>query len=219
MPKAMHHIALNCRDNAAMEAFYKKWFGFERALTFTDPNENPVVFIRLRDFYLELFKSTDAGKGSAGEGPEVLGGEQPVGFKHFCLDGDNVELERVLASYLVVLISGAYEDCVEHLMISKVSKTRDKEIRDYVQTTIHILFKNPNFDNILQAVKLFSDTHATELRKRVNTKAKEAINSIGTNKNSIAHGGGMMATLGDVEDYHRRCIPIFEALEDILSAR
>ena len=35
MPKAMHHIALNCRDNAATEEFYKKWFGFERALTFT----------------------------------------------------------------------------------------------------------------------------------------------------------------------------------------
>ncbi len=90
MPKAMHHIALSCRDNAATEEFYKKWFGFERALTFTDPNGNPVVFIRLGDFYLELFKSSDAGKGSAGEGPQVMGGEQPVGFKHFALKVDSV---------------------------------------------------------------------------------------------------------------------------------
>ncbi len=90
MPKAMHHIALNCRDNARTEAFYKKWFGFERALTFTDSKGDSVVFIRLGDFYLELFKSTDAGKGSAGEGPEVMGGEQPVGFKHFCLEVDSV---------------------------------------------------------------------------------------------------------------------------------
>ncbi len=90
MPKAMHHIALNCRDNARAEAFYKKWFGFERALTFTDTKGDPVVFIRLGDFYLELFKSDDKAGGDAGGGPKVMGGEQPVGFKHFALEVDSV---------------------------------------------------------------------------------------------------------------------------------
>ena len=85
MPKAMHHIALNCRDNARTEAFYKKWFGFERALTFTDPKGYPVVFIRLGNFYLELFKSTGEAGGDLGEG-----GEQPVGFKHFALEVESV---------------------------------------------------------------------------------------------------------------------------------
>ncbi len=82
MPKAVHHVALSCRDNAVTEAFYKKWFGFERARAFQDPKGNPVVFCRLGDFYLELFKSSD----SAAEG-----GEQPVGFKHFCIHVDSVK--------------------------------------------------------------------------------------------------------------------------------
>ena len=95
MPKAMHHIALNCRDNAATEEFYKKWFGFARALKFEGPSGHPVIFIRLGDFYLELFKATEQGDGPDAKGPEVMGpqatgGEQPVGFKHFCLQVDGV---------------------------------------------------------------------------------------------------------------------------------
>ncbi len=97
MPKAMHHIALNCRDNAASEEFYKKWFGFERAMKFDGPNGHPVIFIRLGDFYLELFKAGDGPNAKGPEamgteviGPKATGGEQPVGFKHFCLHVDGV---------------------------------------------------------------------------------------------------------------------------------
>ena len=86
MLKGIHHIALNCRDNLKTEAFYKKWFGFNRALTFTDAKGDPVIFIRLENFYLELFKLDDKIGGTGKEG-----GEQLVGFKHFCFEVDSVE--------------------------------------------------------------------------------------------------------------------------------
>ena len=81
MAKAIHHIALNCRDRSVTEQFYRKWFGFELVRTWKDGQGNEVVFYGLGDFYLELFPADQ---------PGAEGNEQPVGFKHFCFQVENV---------------------------------------------------------------------------------------------------------------------------------
>jgi histone H3/H4 len=128
----------------------------------------------------------------------------------------NPELDGYLASYLTVLVSGAYEDCVEHLLSQRAAKTGDAEIANYIQTSVDRNFRNPNFKNILRLITAFSHQYAQELNARVDSKATGAINSIVNNKNDIAHGRSATVTIRDVENYHKRCMPIFEALEDIL---
>ena len=128
----------------------------------------------------------------------------------------SAELEALLSAHLVVLFSGAYEDCIEHMFSERAAKTNDAEIQEYVQNTCDRLFRNPDFDNIVAAVKLFSDAYADALKAKVDVRAREAISSMVTNKNNVSHGKVSAVTLGDVEDYHQRAIPIFEALEDIL---
>ncbi len=130
--------------------------------------------------------------------------------------GTSAELEAFLSAHLVVLFAGAYEDCIEHMFVERASKTKDVEIQVYVQNTCNLLFRNPKFQNIVDALKLFSDTYAANLLAKVDTSAREAIGSMVTNKLNVSHGKVSAATLRDVENYHQRTIPIFEALEDIL---
>ena len=80
MTKAIHHIALNCRDLSVTEEFYRKWFGFVRKRIWKVAPGKEIVFCRMGDFYLELFQA---------EQPASEGNEQPVGFKHFCFQVDN----------------------------------------------------------------------------------------------------------------------------------
>jgi glyoxylase I family protein len=82
---AFNHIALNCRDLAAQEAFYSKHFGFKRSRTFHRGEPNEFFMLKLRSVRLELFP-TDRAKTAAMEG-----GEQSVGFKHLAFDVPKLE--------------------------------------------------------------------------------------------------------------------------------
>ena len=131
---------------------------------------------------------------------------------------EDTELEPFLASYLVVLISGAYEDCIEHLLGERAGKSRDEEVRNFIQVTLDRSFRNPKFDQIVQVLQAFSDSYAEKLKRKIDSKAREAINSIVTNRHAVAHGKKptVTVTLRDVQDYHTRPLPIFDALEEIL---
>ena len=52
------HVGLNCRDQAATEEFYQRWFGFRRARVVDGGDGDRVIFLRQGDVYLELFATT-----------------------------------------------------------------------------------------------------------------------------------------------------------------
>jgi glyoxylase I family protein len=90
---AFNHIALNCRDLAAQEAFYTKHFGFKRSRTFNRGQPGEFFMLKLGSIRLELFP-TDRNKTAT-----IQGGEQRIGFKHLALDVPKLEpiLERLRA--------------------------------------------------------------------------------------------------------------------------
>lgn len=54
LPARWSHVGLNCRDQAATEEFYTRWFGFRRARV-VQAGDVRVIFLRAGDVYLELF--------------------------------------------------------------------------------------------------------------------------------------------------------------------
>jgi len=130
---------------------------------------------------------------------------------------DDEELASYLSSYLVVMLSGIYEDCVEHLFSLRAEKAGDPELSSYVRKTLHASFRNPKFEKIVEVLGKFGKHYADELKNGVQDRNKQALDSIVNNKNQIAHGGRSQVTLGEVLDFHHNTLPIFEALEKILT--
>ncbi|MEU0600952.1 VOC family protein [Streptomyces sp. NPDC006393] len=80
------HAGLNCRDLDATEAFYRTWFGFERARA-VELGEDRIVFLRNGDAYLELFTShADPGPAAGGDGPQ-----QPGSIRHLAFQTDDLQ--------------------------------------------------------------------------------------------------------------------------------
>jgi len=73
----VQHIAFNCRDRDAQEAFYARHFGFQRARVFNAGTDGEFVMLRSGRTCLELFPTAPG---------EARGGEQGVGFKHVALE-------------------------------------------------------------------------------------------------------------------------------------
>jgi len=128
----------------------------------------------------------------------------------------NGELTSFLNSYLVVLISGVYEDCVEYLINERAVLAGDKEIATFIENTIDVTFRNPNYDNIIRILARFNKNWVKQMNKKIKNEAKESINSIVNNKNNIAHGGYSNLTLLEIKKCHKNCKSIFEKLEKII---
>ena len=82
MVTAIHHLAINCIDLKAQEAFYSKHFGFRRVRTF-NPGPEEFIMMRLGDTLIELFTAQLKG--------DERGGEKRVGFKHLCFEVDDIK--------------------------------------------------------------------------------------------------------------------------------
>ncbi|MEX2535142.1 MAG: VOC family protein [Trueperaceae bacterium] len=82
------HVALNCRDQGAVERFYSRHFGFRRARTIS-LDEGEIVFLKCGDVYLELFAvaADSAGPTRAGDGPLT------PGVRHLAFQVDDVDTQ------------------------------------------------------------------------------------------------------------------------------
>lgn len=128
------------------------------------------------------------------------------------------ELDAYLAGYLVVLLCGIFEDCIEHLLLERVRKTNDKELVSFVGRRVSQTFRNPDSGRIATFLEDFSSSYKDNYKKRVTDSSAAALSSIVSNKNWLAHGETkkLQITIGDVTDFYLRSIPVFEAVEQIL---
>jgi glyoxylase I family protein len=81
----VNHLALNCLDVAAQEAFFSKHFGFKRSRTFNPGKPNEFIMLKLGSMRLELFPADRA------RSLNQRGGEQAIGFKHLAFDVPKLE--------------------------------------------------------------------------------------------------------------------------------
>src|SRR6202012_3372641 len=82
---AFTHVAFNCTNIAAQEAFYAKHLGFKRCRTFNRGKPDEFFLMKLGSMRLEFF-TADRAK-SAG----MTGGEQLIGFKHLAFEVPKLE--------------------------------------------------------------------------------------------------------------------------------
>lgn len=126
------------------------------------------------------------------------------------------QLSSMLSSYLVVFISGIYEDCIESLFVQRAAKSQDKEVENLVKVFLHKHFRNPEYKRIKELVKALDPKHGKTLKSNIPKKSIDGIDSIVSNKNNVAHGQSSNATIKDVIQYHASAIRIFQELENIL---
>lgn len=121
-----------------------------------------------------------------------------------------------LESYLVVLLSGIYEDCLEYLINKRVERAGDVEVSAFVEKTLDVQLRNPNWENLTNILGRFSKKWVTALNKKIQNRAKTDLNNIVNNKNAVAHGNTSNLTLAEIKNCHKNCKSIFEKLEKIM---
>ena len=92
------------------------------------------------------------------------------------------DLEKAyLAKYLVVFISGVYEEAIETIMNEKVEELKSKRINKYIASTIHYNFQNPDINKIVKLLNAFDDEWGRRIKQMPDVN-KAALGNIVTRK-------------------------------------
>jgi glyoxylase I family protein len=83
---AFAHVAINCKNMAAIERFYVTHFGFTRARV-VDLGDEKIVFLKSGAMYLELFRA----KGDSPTAPPSKDGATWPGVRHLAFGVANVD--------------------------------------------------------------------------------------------------------------------------------
>ena len=125
-----------------------------------------------------------------------------------------------VAGYLDVLIVGAVEDSIEHLIDKRGRKTGDIEIEEYVRSAVRGSFRNPDWGAIAALLGQMSAQYKADFRSRIppDGSTARALDSLLANKNALAHVGSsnLHLTIPDVRGYFERLESLFEAIETVL---
>ena len=87
------HVAINCKDLAATEGFYTKYFGFKRTREIP-LGDTRIVFIKSGDVYLELFEAEGESPAPPAEadGPHYAGSWRHIAFQVDSVDDKLAEM-------------------------------------------------------------------------------------------------------------------------------
>jgi hypothetical protein len=112
-------------------------------------------------------------------------------------------LRSHLAKYLTVLISGIYEDVIEHLILELAQRQNTaKELKEFIRNQVDWSFKNPKSENILKFLRRFSPDWAGQYKNSTTPSQRDSLDAIVDNKNLIAHGNSSEITFSDIKRYY-----------------
>lgn len=124
--------------------------------------------------------------------------------------------QAYLAKFLVVFISGIYEESIETIINEMVQKLGKQEVSNFVEQSIHVGFRNPSVESIKGLLGRFGNNSWKTAIDSLPQDSKDALDSICSNKNALAHGNPVTLTLSDVLEYHRKSKTVIEKIDDLL---
>lgn len=123
-------------------------------------------------------------------------------------------IKAYLTYYLCVRVSGFLEDCVRTIFSNYVDANSKNSVKTFVAKKLR-KFPNPTWEAIYALTKDFDDGWVEYLKANVDQSYRDAINSIVSNRNTIAHGGTSSITLNDLEKYYQNAVNVIDELEKI----
>jgi hypothetical protein len=130
---------------------------------------------------------------------------------------DDFEMQAHWAKYLCVLCSGYVEKSVRFLYSDYVYKRSSPQISKFVGKKLGG-FQNAKVEKIIDLARTFDDSWASELERQSQGIIKDAVNSIVSNRHTIAHGQDTQITVARVKEWHkesRKLIGIIERHCDV----
>lgn len=117
--------------------------------------------------------------------------------------------------YLCIMAAGFLEQSIQTIYQDFANRSAPPRVARYVSRRLRRV-RNPNAEEFLQTAGHFDNQWRLDLQEFFSRDArpKEAINSIMSLRNNIAHGGSASIAPHTVRDYLEQSVQVLEFIED-----
>lgn len=130
---------------------------------------------------------------------------------------EDLEMRSHWGRYLCVLVAGFIEQAFVEIYCNMVARAARPEVVRYAQWSLRQI-QNPKPTRFLDVTRTFDGTWANRLAEFFGKNGrKEAVESIMTQRHSIAHGGDSGITVAQVEQHLKRSVEVLNYLERVLT--
>lgn len=135
-------------------------------------------------------------------------------FKRASLIGPDPELLSDFAKYLCVLVCGYVEQAVVELLMEHSRRNGAPTLQRFVEARTSRL-TNLNCEILRQVLGNFDPAWGDDIAKLLVDDTKDALNSVVSLRNNIAHGESVGLTYQRIVDYYGRIKPVIERVADL----
>ena len=135
-------------------------------------------------------------------------------FKRVNLTPADTELQSDFSRYLCVLVSGYVETAVTELILEHSRNNSSPTIQMYVESRTQRL-TNLNCERLEQLLGQFNPDWRAAIASILVDEKKDALNSVVSLRNKIAHGGSVGVTYQRISEYYNQIKPIIDLVADL----
>ena len=131
---------------------------------------------------------------------------------------EDAELLSHWAKYLCILVCGFLENSVEACLVEYSKQHGDENLHNFISKQIRS-FQNPKMGKILELFGSFNKTWEDDLKKQLDGQISDAVNSIVSNRNLIAHGDSSQLSMSALKNYYSDAVKGVKIMEEIVTRR
>lgn len=135
-------------------------------------------------------------------------------FKRIDLIDDSSEVKSDFAKYLCILVSGFLEYSARELVQEHTRRQSSPTVQSFVESNTR-RFTNANSEKLRQLLGRFDSDWGTELGNFLTDERKEAVDSVVTLRNQIAHGQQVGITFVRISEYYEIIKTVVQKIEDL----
>ena len=131
----------------------------------------------------------------------------------------NERIKNLLTQALLILICAQFEKEITNFLTQRCASVSDKAVKSYINDHIQrSALRSLKVTELSGLLGKFDPSYKEIFRQsiRENGQAETTYNSILTNRNSVAHGGGTSATFEDVKMYYKESHVILDYFKQAL---
>lgn len=124
------------------------------------------------------------------------------------------EIRSNWAKYLCIRVSGFLETAISVILTEYTRKRAHPRVANRVSAELRF-FTNPNMQKVLDLIGSFDLTWAAELERDCTGEIKEAIDSIYSIRNPIAHGESVGLTPASMAKYYKQAKALVSLVDQL----
>lgn len=128
---------------------------------------------------------------------------------------DEGELKAHMTRYLCIRSSGYLENVIKDLVITYVSASSSKFTSNFVEIEIRN-FTNVTYDKLIKLLQRFSPDWSFDFDHQISDQQRSSLNSIISNRNSIAHGHQDNLSYKSMKEYYIDLKNIIKLLKSVI---